>query len=520
MGEAAGKIAGAFQRMRGKRDPFVRRAEDSARYTLPALFPLEGHTGTSALREPYQSIGSRGVNNITSKLLISFFPPGVPPIRLVPDDYQLEQVAGIGAASSEIQRALRRQEKAVQSELETTGLRAIAHEAFRQLVIAGNVLVYLPDDLDDGRIYRLSDFVCMRDGSGRLLQVITKESMAYAALGEPEQEAIRATYPGEEIKPDREFVLYTDVQRIDEDTFEVSQEVCGVSIESSHGTYAEESLPWIAVRWSRISGESYGRSYVEEYIADLRSLDWLQKAIVEASAASARLLWLVRPNATVSIKDLAEAPNGAFVEGTEGDAVALQVGKAADLQVTYKAIEGIMDRLGYAFLMNTAIQRSGERVTAEEIRMMAQELQDLLSGSFHVISREFQVPFIRRVMQRMTDQDRLPELPEEVISIQVVGGVEGMGRGHDRNRLIGWAQAVAQIAGPNALEQYGDARTFMERLAHADGLQPEGLIKTEEEVQEAQQQAMQQQLLQQAGPGVIQDGAKALMEQQQQPQEG
>jgi hypothetical protein len=162
--------------------------------------------------------------------------------------------------------------------------------------------------------------------------------------------------------------------------------------------------------------------------------------------------------------------------------------------------------------MSSSIQRNGERVTAEEIRMLSQELQDLLSGSFQVISREFQVPFIRRVMQRMTDQRRLPALPEEVISIQVVGGVEGMGRGHDRDRLVGWAQAVSQLAGPQALEQYGDARTFMERLAHADGLQPEGLVKTEEEVQEMQQQAMQQQLLQQAAPGVIQDGAKALIE--------
>jgi hypothetical protein len=196
----------------------------------------------------------------------------------------------------------------------------------------------------------------------------------------------------------------------------------------------------------------------------------------------------------------------------EGDAVCLRLDKGADLQVTYAAIEGIRDRLGYAFLMSSSIQRNGERVTAEEIRMLSQELQDLLSGSFQVISREFQVPFIRRVMQRMTDQRRLPALPEEVISIQVVGGVEGMGRGHDRDRLVGWAQAVSQLAGPQALEQYGDARTFMERLAHADGLQPEGLVKTEEEVQEMQQQAMQQQLLQQAAPGVIQDGAKALIE--------
>jgi len=213
----------------------------------------------------------------------------------------------------------------------------------------------------------------------------------------------------------------------------------------------------------------------------------------------------------VSVKDLAQAPNGAFIEGQEGDAVALQVGKQADLSVTYSAIQGIRDRLGFAFMLNTAVQRSGERVTAEEIRYMAQELQDLLSGAYTVISREFQVPFIERVMKRMRDQKRLPQLPKDVVSIQVVGGVEALGRGHDRNRLLQWAQTVAAVAGPQALMQYGDAREFMERLAHADGLQPEGLVKSEQQIQQEMQQAAQMQLAQKAAPGVIQEGAKAMM---------
>jgi len=214
----------------------------------------------------------------------------------------------------------------------------------------------------------------------------------------------------------------------------------------------------------------------------------------------------------VSVKDLAGAPNGAFIEGQEGDAVALQVGKQADLGVTYSAIQGINERLSYAFALNSAVQRRGERVTAEEIRYMAQELQDLLSGAYTVISREFQVPFIRRVMQRMTDQDRLPKLPEDVVSVQVVGGVEALGRGHDRTRLLQWAQSVAAVAGPQAFAQYGNAREFMERLAHADGLQPEGLVKSEQELAQERQMMMQQQIAAQTVPGVLQQTSKAMIE--------
>ena len=51
----------------------------------------------------------------------------------------------------------------------------------------------------------------------------------------------------------------------------------------------------------------------------------------------------------------------------------------------------------------------------------------------------------------------------------------------------------------------------MERLAHADGLQPEGLVKSQEQIQQEMMQAAQQQLAQKSIPGVVQEGAKAMM---------
>ena len=65
--------------------------------------------------------------------------------------------------------------------------------------------------------------------------------------------------------------------------------------------------------WEFIDGEDYGRGFIEEYLGDLRSLEALTQSIVPGSAASAKVLFLVRPNGTTKTANLAKAPNGAFL---------------------------------------------------------------------------------------------------------------------------------------------------------------------------------------------------------------
>ena len=47
----------------------------------------------------------------------------------------------------------------------------------------------------------------------------------------------------------------------------------------------------------RVDTEDYGRSYVEEFLGDLKSLEGLSQSLLESSAASAIVVFMVRPNA-------------------------------------------------------------------------------------------------------------------------------------------------------------------------------------------------------------------------------
>src|SRR5690554_6075142 len=92
------------------------------------------------------------------------------------------------------------------------------------------------------------------------------------------------------MKPEDDVELFTWIKRDGTDKFKVHQEVNKTKVPGSEGSYKASECPWIPLRLVRIDGEDYGRSYVEEYFGDLRSLEGLSQAIVEGSAAAAKVL--------------------------------------------------------------------------------------------------------------------------------------------------------------------------------------------------------------------------------------
>ncbi|MCZ0814423.1 portal protein, partial [Klebsiella pneumoniae] len=90
------------------------------------------------------------------------------------------------------------------------------------------------------------------------------------------------------------------------------------------------------------------------------------------------------------VRRLTAAQSGAFVPGRKQDIEFLQLEKSGDFTVAKNVSDTIEARLSYAFMLNSAVQRTGERVTAEEIRYVASELEDTLGGVYSILSQELQ----------------------------------------------------------------------------------------------------------------------------------
>jgi len=507
-------IAKTYENMASDRDSFLSRARNCAELTIPTLMPPEGHTGSTQYVTPYQSVGARGVNNLASKLLMTLLPPNQSFFRLTIDDFDLTELGGDARGKAE--EALARIERSATQEVESKAIRVPTFEALKQLIVSGNVLVHMPPK-SGMKVFRLDRYVIQRDTMGNILKIIVKESIAYDALP---KEVLEALMENPEYQVDtnkKECDIYTCVKRVGK-KFEVHQEVHDIIIPSTKGSYTEDKLPWMALRFIAVDGNNYGRSFCEEIVGDLKSLEALTKAIVEGSAASSKLLFLVRPNGTTKMRSIADAPNGGIISGDANDVTTLQANKFNDFRVAQETMQKITERLSFAFLLNSSVQRQAERVTAEEVRYMAQELETALGGIYSVLSQEFQVPLVNLLLSKMQKEGKMPKFPKDTLKPQIVTGLEALGRGQDLNKLSQFLQML-QPLGQEVIQSELNIGDYLDRLGASLGIDTQGLVKSDEQKQqEAQQQQemmQQQQMMQMAEKGVS-PAIKGMSDQMQQ----
>ena len=500
MANAIGQTAVArFEQLQGDRSGFLQRAKDASKLTIPALIP-ESTTGNAAkIKTPFQAVGARGVNSLASKLLIALLPPSTPFFKLSIDSLELIK-EGQEGLETEIDKGLRVIEAALMNEIEISNDRVAMFEALKHLIVGGNALLYLTDN--GLKVYHLNRYVCKRDDVGNILEIITKETVHPQALPDDFLEMIKKkeNYDAEDF--DEDLDIYTCIKRYG-DEFKWFQECKGEKIPGTDGNSKIDVSPWICLRWVRIDGEDYGRGYVEEYQGDLISLEALMQAIIEGAAASAKTLFLVNPNGVTRAATLAKAPNGAIREGNAQDVSVLQVNKGADFQVSFSAIQRIEARLEYAFLMARSIQRDAERVTAAEVSIMANELENSLGGIYSILTQEFQLPYLKRRMHMLTRSGKAPKLPEKIVKPKIVTGLQGLGRGNDRAKLIEFIGTVSQALGPDVMRMYMNVDEAVKRLANSIGIDTANLVKSQEQIQQEMQVQQQQQLIQHLGPAAL-----------------
>ena len=212
-------------------------------------------------------------------------------------------------------------------------------------------------------------------------------------------------------------------------------------------------------------------------------------------------MFLVSPSSTTKPATIAQAGNGAIVQGRPEDVAVIQVGKTADFSTAANMAQSIEKRLLEAFLVMNI--RNAERVTAEEVRLTQLELEQQLGGLFSLLTIEFLVPYLNRTLLVLQRSKEIPSIPKDLVRPQIVAGVNALGRGQDRESLTAFIGTIAQTLGPEALMNFINPAEAIKRLAAAQGIDVLGLVKTEEqlaeEMQAAQQQQVQKSLIDQAG---------------------
>ena len=160
--------------------------------------------------------------------------------------------------------------------------------------------------------------------------------------------------------------------------------------------------------------------------------------------------------------------------------------------------------------------RHAERVTATEVRMMGQELEQVLGGAFSAIANEMLTPIIERcVFVLMADGAIDPGLADQFskdgkITITVVTGLQALSRDNELEKLMRLGEMTKQL--PEDAAANFKWQAYAQALVSALGFEPSHWVKTPEELAAEQQQAQMQQMQGQMGQGMI-DAAGQMAQQ-------
>lgn len=499
-----------YKELTNDRKPYETRAENNAKLTIPALFPSDSANGSTEFKTPYQSVGAKGVNNLASKLMLSLFPTEVW-LRLNMSQQEAMALVGDKEKLALVDAGLSTIERTIMNYFEVNSYRVPLFEGIKQLIVSGNVMIFMPDPEGNSsynplKIYRLGKYVVRRDTRGTVLEIVCIDDVAYGVL-DPDVQALFADKGWE---PDEPVEVYTHIYwDAEADKYLKYEMIDGIEIEGTDAEYPKDSCPYVPVRMIRQSGEHYGRSYIEEYKGDLQSLETIYETILQVTMLSQKINVLVNPTGITSVRRLNQAKNGEYVTGRKEDLSIFQLEKGGDFQIAHQMAGDLINRLNEAFLLNSAVQRQAERVTAEEIRYVARELEAVLGGIYSVLTQELQMPMVRIAMRQLQADKKIPNLPAEVVEPVVTTGIDAMGRGQDLEKLSAFITMVASTA--NLLnDDTINVQTLRVRCANALGIDTAGLIPTEEEIQQKQAERAQQQAImsaaQTAGAGA---GAQA-----------
>ena len=184
------------------------------------------------------------------------------------------------------------------------------------------------------KMYPLNRYAVDRDGDGNVIEIVTREKVSkklvknfFPDYRPPMPNEVSAGGGlGNTSGQEDECDIYTHCT-LEGKKWVWYQEVEGKVIPGSKSNSPVDTTPWIVLTMNHVDGEVYGRGRVEEFIGDLKSLEALSQALVEGSAAAAKVVFTVSPSSTTKPAALAKAGNGAIVQGRPDDIGVVQVGK-------------------------------------------------------------------------------------------------------------------------------------------------------------------------------------------------
>lgn len=418
---------------------YVRRAEKYAAWTVASIFPQETSSLTAEFQTDYQSLGAEAVETLVNKTMQAVFPVGRPFFRYDATMQTMAEFQAAGLNPEAVNDTVAAAERKGMKDFEAKGARSVLTEVVRLAIVTGQCLYKTGDQYE---YWDLHEHVAFRDCNGKPIRFIIKEKVDYDELPKELQELYKGKYPVYVERNKRtDICMYTDVCRKILDSgkavwkLRMAAEDCEKDYDNIQ--WSDDDVPYHLVDWQLPKGRKVAVGQVELYSGDIHALSRLNKALVPRLALACRLVMLADPTGVTKAANVNQAQDGQVVPGRQADLAPVNWGEFKSFAELSQYMQPIVERVSRAFLMTAGTVRQAERVTAEEIRMLANELEARLGGAYTRLVNSLQIPVARDLTRTL----KIP-VDNKFIEITIITGIDALSRNAEQENLL---RALSQL---------------------------------------------------------------------------
>lgn len=509
-------IAHRYEMATGDRASYLEDAREFAEMTDPSLFNLDGagpgsgmrRTSGSSVDPPnHQSIGALGLDNLVSSSMIAAFSPTTS--WFAPEVAAWLSMQMESGRVRDINDRLLGVELIVRSLLEgagrtinnrrTNGFRSNQRGNVAQAYGTGDSLMELMDDYRV-KTYPRNRYCTYRDECGDVLEHTIwepKDPLTLEAPGVDNDQLLAIlkldrSELREKVPASRAVDHYTWVEF---QPFSGSWVIRYELNEQVYYTTEEKISPFIASSYKLRPGDHYGMGFFASRIGDLRSVDQLNRRLLDFAAAASRVLIGLDEGLTgMTAQELAGKESGSIIpakfdsNGKIRGIGSFKMENFSDFRVTFEVMKLLSERLGRSMLIESIATPAKERTTATQVMRIAQELQSITGDQFAQLAEQVQRPLAERAMHQAQLDRLIPSFKQDQVEITTLTGLNALSRDLDLQRLINAMSWIGQF-GPEAQRPI-DWSAVVDLIVRYSGFTQAQLLKSDEQLAtEAAQQA-------------------------------
>jgi hypothetical protein len=258
-------------------------------------------------------------------------------------------------------------------------------------------------------------------------------------------------------------------------------------------------FPLVVPRWSKFSGETYGRSPAMKVLPEVKMLNQMMKTTIEAGQLA------VRPPLNVPDENMFPpefTPGGLnyYRAGTKDRTEPLYTG--ADPRLGHQLIELVINKVNQAFYLDQLKLEDGDRMTATEVLQRTEEKLRLLGPILGRQHFELLKPLVDRVFAIMLRKGELPpdippELSDRKLEVQyssMIARAQRSSEAENLNRVMALMAPLAEFD-PSVMDNVNpdEILKYFSNIFNV----PQDIFRSEDEKADIRQQRARQQQQQQ-----------------------